>query len=184
MKSVFLPVAAALVLFAPAAKAQSASDTRDFSVVGNVPAICAGGAVTTAGGIFDLGVLVDTATGFLRTDLSAPAQLIQGSFCSSRSNIAVVASPIVAQGFTGTPPTGFSRSVDYVASASGWTTSPAVFATASATNADAVQDCETPFSGPITVSIAGFATTGGSALRMVADTSYQGTITVTLTPEN
>ncbi|MBB3860352.1 hypothetical protein GGQ88_001618 [Novosphingobium hassiacum] len=180
---IFAGTALAAVLAQPA-QAQSASDSQDFSVIGNVPALCVGGAVTPAGGIFDLGVLVDTATGFLRTDLSAPAQLIQGSFCSSRSTIAVVATPILAQGFTGTAPAGFSRSIDYVASANGWTASPAVFATASASNAAASQTRETPFSGPISVGIAGFATTGGSALRMVADTSYLGTVTVTLTPDN
>lgn len=184
MKTISAAALAATALFAQPALAQSASDTQDFSVVGNVPALCVGGAATPAGGVFDLGVLVDTSTGFLRTDLSAPAQLIQGSFCSSRSTIAIVATPIVAQGFTGTPPTGFSRSVDYTASASGWTAAPATFATASATNASATQARDTPFSGPISVGITGFATTGGSTLRMVADTSYLGTVTVTLTPEN
>ncbi len=184
MKAFFLPATVVAAAFAQPAQAQSAFDSKDFSVTGTVPALCVGGAVTPAGGIFDLGVLVDTATGFLRTDLSAPAQLIQGSFCSSRSTIAVVATPIVAQGFTGAAPTGFSRSVDYVASASGWTANPAVFATASATNAGASQARNTPFNGPITVGITGFATTGGPALRMVADTVYQGTVTVTLTPEN
>ncbi len=184
MKAIFLAATAVAAALAQPAHAQSAFDGQDFSVTGTVPALCVGGAVTPAGGIFDLGVLVDTATGFLRTDLSAPAQLIQGSFCSSRSTIAVVATPIVAQGFTGTAPTGFSRSVDFVASAAGWTSSPAVFATTSTTNAAALQARDTPFSGPITVGIADFATTGGSALRMVADTSYLGTVTVTLTPEN
>lgn len=173
----------AVVVSAPV-QAQSASDSADFAVVGNVPAICVGGSVTEAGGIFDLGILVDTTTGLLRSDLSAPSQVLSGSFCSSRSSIAVTATPVVAQTFTATAPTGFSRSVDFTATAAGWTTIPASFSTASANNPAAIQQRTTAFSGPITVGIADFATTGGSGLRLVADTSYRGTVTVTLTPES
>ncbi len=184
MKRIVLSMLATIALLPSPALAQSASDSKEFSVIGTVPSICVGGSVSDAGGVFDLGVLVDTATGFLRTDLAAPAQLLDGSFCSSRSTIAVTATPIVAQTFTAAAPNGFSRSVDYVATASGWTTNPAVFGTANATNAAASQTRETAFSGPITVGIASFATTGGNTLRMVADTSYLGTVTVTLTPES
>ena len=98
----------AVVVSAPV-QAQSASDSADFAVGGTVPAICVGGSVSEAGGIFDLGILVDTTTGFLRSDLSAPSQVLAGSFCSSRSSIAVAATPVVAQTFTATAPTGFSR---------------------------------------------------------------------------
>lgn len=183
-KSVLAAIGAALLLSLPGiAQAQSESDSKSFAVIGTVPAICVGGTVSEAGGVFDLGVLVDTATGFLRTDLSAPAQVLSGSFCSSRSAIAISATPITAQTFTSTPPTGFSRSVDFSASASGWTESPARFGTAAASNPAAVQQRATPFTGPITIGIDSFATTGGGALRLVADTSYRGTITVTLTPE-
>ena len=40
------------------------------------------------------------------------------------------------------------------------------------------------FTGDITVGIGSFATTGGSNLRLVADTNYSGTVTVTLTASN
>lgn len=184
MKRHILPLYVAIALLPSVALAQSATDTSEFSVIGTVPSICVGGSVSEAGGVFDLGVLVDTATGFMRNDLAAPAQILNGSFCSSRSTIAVAATPIVAQTFTAAAPAGFSRSVDYVATASGWTTNPAVFGTSAAANSAASQTRETAFSGPITVGIGSFATTGGSALRLVADTSYLGTVTVTLTPES
>lgn len=184
MKSLLSVAAMATALFAGNAAAQSVSDSEDFAVIGNVPAICIGGSVAADGGIFDLGVLVDTSSGLLRTDLSAPNQVLSGGFCSSRSSIAVAATPIVAQTFTSTAPAGFSRSVDFTASASGWTDVPASFSTASSSNPAARQTRSTAFTGPITVGIANFATTGGSALRLVADGSYSGTVTVTLTPES
>lgn len=166
------------------AAAQTVSDGKTFAVVGSVPAICVGGSVAEAGGVFDLGVLVNTSTGLLRDDLSVPAQLLSGSFCSSRSSIAVAATPIEAQTFTSSAPAGFSRSVDFTAIASGWTATPASFATAASANPGALQQRDTPFTGPISVSIGNFATSGGAALRLVADTSYRGTVTVTLTPES
>ena len=184
MMRVILTSLAGLALLPTAARAQSASDTKDFAVVGTVPAICVGGSVSEAGGIFDLGVLTNTSTGLLRSDLSAPAQVLSGSFCSSRSTIAIAATPLAAQNFTGTAPSGFSRSVDYVATASGWTELPAVFGTANVNNAAALQTRDTAFSGAITVSLSGFATAGGSALRMIADDAYRGSVTVTLTPES
>jgi hypothetical protein len=43
-----------------------------------------------------------------------------------------------------------------------------------------VQSRLTAFSGDITVSIGGFSTVGGATQRLVADTDYQGNVTVTL----
>ena len=162
----------------------SATATQTFNVIGSVPAHCNGGTVTGGSSTFDLGVLTDTTTGLLRTNLSAPTRVISGSFCTSRSTINVVASPIAAQTFTATAPTGFARTVDYTASAAGWTTTPASFATAAATNPAATQTQAGAFTGDITVGIGSFATTGGSNLRLVADTNYSGTVTVTLTASN
>jgi hypothetical protein len=85
---------------------------------------------------------------------------------------------------TETPPTGFSRTVHYRAVASGWTPSPAVFNTASVSNSAATQQRATAFQGDISVSIGDFATGGGDTLRLVADTAYQGNVTVTLTAQN
>jgi hypothetical protein len=74
--------------------------------------------------------------------------------------------------------------VDYTATASGWTTTPASFTTSLANNTAATQSRSTPFSGDIAVAIANFGTTGGNALRLVADTNYRGTVTVTLAAAN
>lgn len=180
MRIISLGVVLALALPA-AAQAQSTTATKSFTVQGNVPAMCAGGTITGGNGTFDLGVLADTTTGQLRSDLSAPNKVITGSFCSSRSTIAVAATAMAAQNFTSTPPGGFSRTVNYVATASGWTTTPASFDTGAASNPAAVQTRATAFTGDITVGISGFATGGGNALRLVADTNYSGLVTVTLT---
>jgi hypothetical protein len=158
----------------------SDTDTKNFTVVGNVPAMCVGGTLAGTGATFDMGVLIDLNTGLLRTDLAAPPKVLSGSFCSARSTITVAATPMAAQTFTATPPAGFSRSVNYTATASGWTTTPASFVTGAASNPAAVQTRATAFSGDITVSVGNFATDGGATQRLVADTNYQGNVTVTL----
>lgn len=179
-----LALAALAIALPGTALAQSTTSTKEFQVVGNVPAMCAAGTLSGGNGTFDLGVLIDTTTGFLRTNLSAPNKVLTGSFCSARSTITVNATAMTAQGFTASPPTGFSRTVNYTATASGWTTTPASFTTGAASNAAATQSRTTAFTGDITVGIGGFATGGGSALRLVADTSYQGLVTVTLAVAN
>lgn len=179
-KTLLVATGIAAALTAPVT-AQSTTDSESFQVIGNVPALCTAGTVTGGDNTIDLGVLTDTTTGFLRTDLTAPPRVITGSFCSSRSTIRVEATPMVAQTFTATPPAGFSRTVNYQATAAGWTTTPAVFSTAQATNTAATQTRATAFSGDITVSLGNFATGGGNALRLVADNRYLGTVVVTLT---
>lgn len=179
-----LAAGAFAALSAGSAAAQSATDTKSFAVTGNVPALCSGGTIAGTGSTFDLGVLIDTTTGLLRTDLAAPPKVLTGSFCSSRSTITVNATPMVAQNFVATAPAGFSRTVDYTATASGWTPTAATFATGAGSNPGAIQSRGTAFSGDITVSIGTFATNGGSGLRLVSDTSYLGLVTVTLAVAN
>lgn len=166
---------------APAAQAQEATDTdsREFAVVGTVPALCSGGTLD-GGGTFDFGVLVDTTTGLLRDDLSAPPQAMGGAFCSARSTITVEATAMEAQNYLATPPGGFSRSVDYLATASGWSPTDAMFDTAAAANPNASQIRDSAFTGDISVVVSDLATTGGDTLRLVADTEYRGTVVVTL----
>lgn len=170
----------AAAIAAPAS-AQSTTDSKTFQVVGNVPSICSAGTITGGITTVDLGVMTDTSTGFLRTDLTAPPKVITGSFCSSRSTIRVEATPMLAQNFTATPPEGFSRTVNYQVTASGWTTTPAVFSTAQTTNSAATQSRTTAFTGDITVLLSNFTTGGGDALRLVADQTYRSTVVVTLT---
>lgn len=184
MNKLLLALSALAVALPGAAQAQSTTSTKEFQVIGNVPPLCAGGTLTGGNDIFDLGVLIDTTTGFLRTDLSAPNKIMTGSFCTTRSTINVSATPLTAQNFTATPPAGFSRTVNYTATAAGWTTTPASFNTATVANPAATQTRNTAFTGDITVGIAGFATGGGNSLRMIADTSYRGLVTVTLAAAN
>ncbi|MBA4161403.1 MAG: hypothetical protein C0515_04850 [Novosphingobium sp.] len=177
-------IAFALALALPGtALAQSDTDTKTVSVVGTAPPMCFGGTLSGAGS-FDLGVLIDTATGQLRNDLNAPPKLLVGSLCTSRSTITVSATPLVAQNFTAAAPTGFAKAVDYTATASGWTTTPASYNTGAASNAAATQSRATAFTGDITVAISGFATTGGNSLRLVADNDYRGLVTVTIAAVN
>lgn len=157
------------------------SDSANFQVIGTVPALCSIGLPDNTGGVFDMGVLVDTTTGLLRSDLAAPGKVLAGAFCASRSTIAISATPMLAQNFSGTAPAGFSSSVNYVASASGWTETPARFDTGSSGNAAATQGRDNAFTGDITVGVSAFSTAGGAQLRPVADDAYQGQITVTLT---
>lgn len=174
-------LAVGLLLAASPVAAQDASDTdsQTFDVIGNVPILCSAGTLT-GDGIYDLGVLIDTSTGFLRTDLSAPDKVLSGAFCSARSSISISATRIEAQNFTGAAPTGFSKQIDYTATASGWTDTPASFDTGATTNAADTQLRDSAFTGDITVGISNFSTTGGATLRPVADTSYLGQIVVTL----
>ncbi|HET9630053.1 MAG TPA: hypothetical protein VFP14_11280 [Novosphingobium sp.] len=164
--------------------AASTTASRAFTVTGNVPVICAGGALTGGDSTFALGVLVNTTTGLLRTDLAAPNKVLSGAFCSALSTISIAATRMTAQNVTAPAPSGFSTGVDFTATASGWTTTPASVNTAASTNPEATQSRATPFTGDITVGLSNFATTGGSTLRPVADTSYLGSVTVTLTAAN
>ena len=185
-------LASALILAVPAsAQAQSSTLTvgssstssKTVSIIGTAPAMCFGGTLS-GDGTYDLGILIDTTTGQLRTDLTAPPKLLVGSFCTGRSTITIQATPLVAQNFTTTPPGGFSRSVEYVAIARGWTVTPASFSTASAINSAATQTRASAFTGDISVTISGFATTGGNSLRLVADNNYRGLVTVTIAAVN
>jgi hypothetical protein len=183
-RSLILAAGAIAALSVGSAAAQSATDTKQFTVTGNVPALCSGGTIAGGNSTFNLGVLIDVTTGLLRTDLAAPNKTLTGAFCSGQSTITVSATPLTAQNFTATPPAGFSRAVNYTATASGWTTTAASFATGSATNPASVQSRGTAFSGDITVGIGTFGTSGGNTLRLVADTNYVGAVTVTLTAVN
>lgn len=158
----------------------SISDSESFQVIGTVPVLCSIGIPDNSGGVFDMGVLVDTTTGLLRTDLAAPDKILGGAFCTSRSTIAIDATPMLALNFAGTPPAGFASSVDYVAAATGWTVTPASFDTAASSNPAASQSRASAFTGNIAVGVSDFATSGGATLRPVADDEYLGEITVTL----
>lgn len=181
--SALIAAVAALAIPGLASAQATDTDSKTVGIIGTVPAQCFGGTLS-GDGSFDLGVLIDLTTGRLRNDLGAPNEVMVGSFCTSRSTITVNATPLEAQNFTATPPSGFSRRVHYAATASGWTTAPASYNTAAAANAAATQSRNSAFTGDITVAISDFSTDGGDTLRLVGDESYRGVVTVTLAAVN
>ena len=177
---------AALLLAGGASAASAQSNTATagpFPVTGNVPALSSTGTLSGTG-TFPLGVLINTGTGLLRTDLAASPQLLTSAFCTAQSTITVSATPLLSQNVTTPPPAGFSRTVNYTATAAGWTANAATFTTGAASNPNASQSRTTAFQGDVTVSIGNFNTAGGNALRLVADPSYVGNVTVTLAATN
>jgi hypothetical protein len=154
------------------------STSPNMPVTGNVPTLCAVGAVGGQGN-FPLGVLIDTATGKMRTGLSAPNQTITGSWCNAPSNVSISATQLAAVNFTATPPAGFSRTLNYTATASGFSALPASFTTGAATNANATRATGGPITGPITIAVSAVTPVGADPF-LVADTSYQGIVTITL----
>ena len=182
-KFAFTALAAALAASGAQAQEAGSSDSESFAVIGEVPALCSGGTLDGSG-TFDFGVLIDTTTGLLRDDLSADAQTLTAAYCSTSSTITVEASPMLAQNYLATPPAGFSRSIDFTATASGWTASDASYDTAAASNPNAVQLRDSAFSGDIMVSVDALSVTGGDTLRPVADDEYRGSVVVTLAAEN
>lgn len=179
MKRLIATVALALAAASPAL-AQSTATTGPLPVTGNVPALCSAGTVTGGNSVFGLGVMIDTSTGFMLNNLSAPNKIVAGSFCNFRSTISVSATPMTAQSFVGAPPAGFANAVNFTATASGWTTTPASTTTGAASNPAATQLRLTPFSGDISIGVSGFSPVGGTGLRLVSDPAYSGTVTVTL----
>lgn len=160
--------------------ASATSSAGPVPVTGTVPLFCSLGTVSSGDQIFALGVLVNTSTGLLRGDLTASSKTLSGSFCNTKSVLTIAATPMTAQSFTGTPGGGLSATVDYTATASGWTASPSVFSTGDASNPDAAQTQPAAFSGDITIGLSNFLTKGGNTLRLIGDPLYQGTVTVTL----
>ena len=182
MKTLLISLAATAALLG-ASNAMAATDTATagpIPVTGNVPTLCSSGTIVGGNGVFALGTLIDTSTGLLLPNLTAPTKVITGSFCNQRSTVSVSATPMTAQAFTGAPPAGFSNGVNYTATASGWTATAASFSTAAASNPAATQTRTTAFTGDITVGVSNFSTVGGPALRLVSDPVYQGLVTVTL----
>lgn len=165
---------------ASAATAQSTDSSQPFDVTGNVPTLCSIGSLGGDDGAFALGTLIDLSTGKLRQDLSAEDKVLTGAFCTARSTIEIVATPLLAESDPSVP-TGFSKGVHFTAKASGWTETPASYDTAAATHPDASQTRTSAFQGDITVGIDDFRTMGGDNLLLVADPSYLGSVVVTVT---
>jgi hypothetical protein len=173
---------AAMAALGGVAQAQTATAPA-LPVTGVVPALCSTGALA-GDGVFSLGTLIDTTTGFLRTDLAAAPKTLTGGFCNAKSTIGVAATPLTAQSFVGAAPAGFSSTVHYTASAANWTTTPASFRTGQSSNPAASQGRADAYTGDVVVSLGAFATAGGEQLRLVSDPVYRGVVTVTLAAAN
>lgn len=180
MKTLFRSAALITALIPAMASAAGGSTIGTVAVDGTVSTHCTGGTVAGGDSVFALGVMINTTTGLLLDNLSAPPKTVIGAFCNSASTISVAATPMTPSAFNGAPPMGFTDAVDYTTTASGWTTNPAVFTTDAASNPNATQKQPAAFSGVITVAVSGFTPVGGTALRMVADPNYVGHITITL----
>src|SRR5215472_8010129 len=129
MKTRLLSAVLLAALVPAATSAAGPSTLGTVAVDGTVGTGCYGGDVNGGNSVFALGVMIDTATGLLLNNLSAPPKTVTGAFCNAASTITVTATPMVPSGFTGAPPAGFSAAVDYTTTASGWTSAPAVYAT-------------------------------------------------------
>jgi hypothetical protein len=186
-KHVALVVAIAGLALSSPASAQvlgPTATTGPIPVIGSVPTFCTGGTVSGTDGVFNVGVLVDQTTGFLRTDLAAPPKTVAGAFCNAASSITIGATRMIPTSFAGLAPTGFTTGVDYIATATGWTTTDATTSTSQATNPGAVQQRPTPGGSNILVAVSGFSATGGNTLRPVADPLYRGQVVLTLAVVN
>ncbi|MBF9151520.1 hypothetical protein [Novosphingobium jiangmenense] len=177
-----------LVGMASPALAQGAvSDTAtgQVAVSGSVARLCILGEPSRA--VIDLGQMVQTSgpnVGRIAA-LATETLSLPGSFCNfAGSAVGVTASALVGNS-TATPPPGFARAVNYVATASGWGSSGTVVSTdassdGSSPDASAIGSAQAaPKLGDIDLSLSAFSTPGNGLL--VAG-NYSGLVTVTLGP--
>lgn len=193
MAQAYLRILAALItpltLAAPQAIAATTTkaSTTVLTVSGNAPGACTLGIAGDR--TLNIGEMVDPTTGELATISNPPSTSIAGSWCNTASTLTVLATPLVAQSFFGAPPSGFTKAVNYTATVSAWTTSPATFTTSG--DVSGVQHNTTPGSqvqgspstATMVVSIGSFASPSAGDF-LVADPNYSGTITITLTPNS
>jgi hypothetical protein len=180
----FLLIAPLVLGLSAPAMAAPASATATITVSGTVAGTCHLGAPNDA--TLSLGSLVNTADGTLNPAIPTASTTIPGSWCNTGSKISISATPLVALGFSGAPPAGFTKAVNYTATASGWTGAGAAFTTngdtsgvvtGSATPGSQTQN--DPEANSIVVALSAYASPASGA-RLVADPHYQGIITVTL----
>lgn len=162
------------------------SNTATLTVSGSVTQACSLSAVS-GNGTFTVGGgnLIDAATGALASGLTTDGQQqITGSWCNGSSKITITANPLVQTGFVGTPPSSFTKSVNYTATASGWGPDLSVTTTADNTGANptsnnASQTVTSPTESTIDVNLSNFTAPGGATQKLVAG-NYTGSVVITL----
>lgn len=160
----------------------------ELKITGEVPKACSLGDTTNAVITITAGAtgLADPMTGRLSAEARPTgAFTINNSWCNAASTLKITAAPIVAKTATGTPILGYSRAVNYKATASGWaTTNPTATTSASFDGSAGIvsnsQIQPLPRLGSIVVSLSDLSTGGGPNLKLVADDNYSGSVTVTL----
>lgn len=191
----FLALAIATTLapgftLAPSLALADTTNSTTVTVTGTVPASCTLAPLGTGAGTFTVGGgnLIDPSTGLLATGLTTDGpQTITGSWCNTASNITLVANPMLQSVFVGAPPTGWTKSVNYKATATGWGPDLSVTTTgdtsgANPTSNNATQTVASPTAANIVINLSSFVTPGANS-RLVAGT-YTGSVVVSLAPNS
>ncbi|MGA9794556.1 MAG: hypothetical protein WBQ17_03370 [Rhizomicrobium sp.] len=177
-------IAFAAFMLMPAAYAASGGPvTAIVTIKGSVGNACHLGDLSSSQ--INVGTLTNSSDGTLAAISGSPNTTITGSWCNVGSTITISALPMVAQGYSGSPPSGFTKAVNYTATESGWgTPTPSDTSQGTTSGVDSGSHygsaaITTPESNTITVALSNF-TAPVSGSRLVADNNYQGAITVTL----
>ncbi|HEX3919751.1 MAG TPA: hypothetical protein VHW60_20625 [Caulobacteraceae bacterium] len=180
-----LAIAAA---FAPGLALAQTGNQTTVTVTGTVTAACTLAPVGAGAGTFTVGGgnLIDTTTGLLAAGLHTDGpQTITGSWCNTNSVLTLAANPMVQTLFSGAPPSGWTKSVNYTATSTGWGNALPVATTSDisglnpSTNS-ATETVTTPTAATISIDLTNFVTPGSNS-RLVAGT-YTGSVVVTLAP--
>jgi hypothetical protein len=187
--------ASALALAAPAlATTPAGSVTGTVNVTGNVSAKCmvVPGAGSTFSDTLAFGELSTSADGTLSPATSTQTVSFEVLCNSTTPTVTVSATPLKAQNNSAGGASGYSDTVDYLAEVTVQkaTSGTAVFsyktvdgtAVVGEPSTGAVGDRLKAASGNLSVKASALATRGGAANVLIADTSYKGVISITVTP--
>jgi len=160
-----------------------ADGSATVTVTGSVGVACHLSAPSVSS--LSVGTLANLSDGTL-APITPQSITISDSWCNTGSTISVSATPMVAQSFSGAPPAGFTKAVNYTATATGWTPTPPSFTTTGDTSgnvsgspAPGTATSNDPVAQTITVGVGSF-TTPAAGNRLVADPVYSGQVTITL----
>lgn len=179
MKTIALTALISTGLLSASTADAASAVSRRVAIAGVVSPLCSIGNPADGDTVFNLGTLIDTATGLLLPNLAA-SKTLNDAFCNTLSEVRIAASPMRGLAATAPAPAGFSSTVDFRVAASGWSAAPAVFATGLTDNPGAGQSIPGAFAATIVLDLTQFAASGGPTSALVADPQYQGTVTITV----